>query len=159
MKLLVLTALLLTGCSVEVSHQTEDEEHKSRTMVAVDLNEPSPFQEPNVPDAIESASIRQSTTNINVVVPEHPPIVISEPSTAVTRIPDQSIQVMGSGNTIVLGDLHIHTHEHKHIHQSSKPVPVQVNVRVEVGDRISERERRRRMVERRISRAFSCYRD
>jgi len=158
MKLLaMLIALLFAGCSVEISHQAEDEEHKSRTTVAVDLNEPNPFQEPNIPDAIESATIEQSQTNLKVIVSEQSPVVIPSSSTTVTRSPDQSIQVAGNGNTVILGDVHIHHHEHVHIYQPLKPVSVGVNVSVEIGDRVSERDRRRRMVESRISKSFPHY--
>jgi len=162
MKLLVLFAVpLLVGCSVQVAHETEDEEHKSRTTVAVDLNEPTPFHEPNRPDAIESAKTEQSQTTLEVIVSEQSPVVFPSSSTTVTRSPDRSIQVAGDGNTVVLGDVHLHHHEHKHfhVHETPKPSPVQVDIRVEVGDRLSERERRRRMVENRISRAFPRYRD
>jgi len=152
--LATIIALLLTGCSVEISHQSEDEEQKSRTTVAVDLlDETTPLDEPNASNTSQLPSVMQSQT---VVVPAPSIVVISEPSPTVTRSPDQSIRVAGSDNTVILG-VHIHNHEHFHIYQPLKPVLVNVDVRIEVDGRISGRERRCRMVERRISRAFPCY--
>jgi len=94
---------------------------------------------------------------LKVIVSEQSPVVIPSSSSTVTRSPNKSIQVAGDGNTVVLGDVHLHHHEHVHVFQPSKPVLVNVDVRIEVDGRISGRERRCRMVERRISRAFPCY--
>ena len=103
MKLLVLLAsLFVIGCSVEVSHQSDEENHdeesstveRSRTSVGVGfLNEPTPPHEPNVQNAIQIRPAERSKTTVKV-----------------TRSPDRSIRVKGRGNTIVLGDLHFHLH-------------------------------------------------
>ena len=169
MKLLVmLAALLVTGCSVGVTHETEDEDHtekssaveRSRTTVAVGLlNEPTPPHEPKAFNANQSPSILQSKTTVKVVVPESTPKVIMTPLPQAPRRPDRMIRVAGIGNTVILGDVHLHHHEHFHVHQAPKPHPVRVDIRVELGDRFSERERRTRMVEARIARFFPHYRD
>ena len=163
--LVLLAALLITGCSVGVSHQAEDENYtenssgveRSRTTVAVGLlNEPAPPHESKVRHANQSPSSQRSQTSVKVIVPESSPKVIMIPPPFV-RCPEPTIRVTGNRNTLILGDVHIHHHEHKHIHQAPKLTPIRINVRVE--DRISERERRRRMVETRIARFFPHYRD
>jgi hypothetical protein len=162
--LVLLAALLLVGCSVEVSHQTEDENHteksstveRSRTTVGVGLlHDPTPRHEPEAPNEIQSPSIEGSKT-VKVIVSKPSPKVVT-PTPHVVRCPDQLIRVTGSGNTIIFGDVHLHRHDH--MYQAPKPHPVRINVRVELGDRISERERRTRMVERRIAKFFPHYRD
>jgi hypothetical protein len=160
MKLLVmLAALLVIGCSVEISHQTEDKNHteksveRSRTTVGVGL-----LHDPEAPIAIQSPSAERSKTTVKVIVSEPSPEVVT-PTPHVVRCPDQLIRVTGSGNTIIFGDVHVHHHKHLHIHKTPKPTPVRVEVRVELDDRIGERERRRRMVERRIAKFFPHYRD
>ena len=165
--LVLLAALFVTGCSVGVTHQTEDENHtekssaveRSRTTVAVGLlSEPASHHESKAPNANQSQSSEPSRTIVKVIVPEpSPEVVNSPPAATVTRSPDQSIRVAGPQNTIVFGDVHLHHHEHVHVHQAPKPTPVRINVRVE--DRVSERERTRRMVEARIARVFPHYRD
>ena len=171
MKLLVLlAALLLVGCSVEVAHETENESQneslstfdKSKTTVALSILEsPETSSETKHTDSQESAttSILQSKTTVKVVVLESTPKVIMTPLPQAPCRPDRMIQVAGNKNTVILGDVHIHHHEHKHYHQAPKPHPVRVDVRVELGDRFSERERRTRMVEARIARFFPHYRD
>jgi hypothetical protein len=157
--LVLIAALLVTGCSVEVSHQTEDENHteksstveRSRTTVGVGL-----LHDPEAPNAIQSHSAERSKTTVKVIVSKPSPKVVT-PTPHVVRCPDQLIRVTGSGNTIIFGDVHLHRHDH--IYQAPKPHPVRINVRVELGDRISERERRTRMVERRIAKFFPHYRD
>ena len=169
MKLLVLlAALLLVGCSVEVAHETEIKSQneslstfdKSKTTVALSILE-SPETETKHTDSQESAttSILQSKTTVKVVVLESTPKVIMTPLPQAPRRPDRMIRVAGIGNTVILGDVHLHHHEHKHYHQAPKPHPVRVDVRVELGDRFNERERRTRMVEARIARFFPHYRD
>ena len=164
--LVLLAAFFVTGCSVGVTHQTEDENHteessaveRSRTTVAVGLlNEPEPHLEPKVPNATQSPSSERSTTIVKLIVREPSPEVIMIPLPPVPRHPNRMIQVAGNRNTIVFGDVHLHHHKHVHVHQAPKPTPVRINVRVE--DRVSERERTRRMVEARIARVFPHYRD
>jgi len=159
--LVLLAALFVTGCSVGVTHQTEDENHtekssaveRSRTTVAVGLlNEPEPHLEPKVPNATQSPSSERSTTIVKLIVREPSPEVAT-----IVRSPERSAQVTGHQDTVVFGDVHYHHHEHVHVHQAPKPHPVRINVRVE--DRVGERERTRRMVEARIARFFPHYRD
>ena len=95
---------------------------------------------------------------MKVIVSEPSPEVVT-PTPHVVHCPDQSIQVVGKENTVILGDVHIHHHEHVHIHQPPKTTPVRIDVRVELDDRITEREKRRRMVEKRIAKFFPHYRD
>ena len=52
----------------------------------------------------------------------------------------------GTGNVIVFGDLE----QHLHVHEAPMPPSVLVNVRVEVNV-VGDRDRRRRMVEQRIT--------
>ena len=75
MKLLVLpTALLLVGCSVEVVHETENQAQSeslstsdsTKTIVAVGMSEPT---QPHDPDA-HLLSSEQTQTTAKVVVPE-----------------------------------------------------------------------------------------
>ena len=162
--LVVLTALLFVGCSVEVAHETENKAQteslstfdKNKTIVAVGILE-VPETSPTAEHTEESAtsSSERSQTTVNVVMPK----VITTPTPPALRCPEPTIQVTGSGNAVVLGDVHLHHHEHLHFHQAPKPHPVRIDVRVELGDRFSEREERTRMVERRIAKFFPHYRD
>ena len=168
MKLLVLlAALLLVGCSVEVAHETEIKSQneslstfdKSKTTVAVGILE-TPETSPETKHTESATSfIERSQTTVKVVMPESTPRVIVAPLPPAPCHPDRSIRVTGDGNTIVFGDVHLHHHEHVHIHQAPKPTPVRINVRVEFDDRIGERERRTRMVEMRFAKFFPHYRD
>ena len=162
--LVLLAAIFVAGCSAGVSHQAEDEHsteessdvERSRTTVAVSiLDEPTPHHDSEVPDENQSPSSERSTTIVKVIVPEPSPKVIMIPLPPVPRHPNRMIQVAGNGNTVILGDVHLHHHEHVHVHQAPKPAPVRINVRAE--DRVSERERTRRMVEARIARFFPRY--
>ena len=159
MKLLVLlAAFLVTGCSVEVAHETENKSQteslstfdKSKTAVAMSILK-VPESLPESTDSQESAT---SQTTVKVVVPESSPRVLI-PLPPAPCCPEPTIQLEGDGNTVILGD--VHHHEHVHIHQTPKLHPVRLKVRVVLGDRISERERRRRMVQKRISKAFPHY--
>jgi hypothetical protein len=161
--LVLLASLFVAGCSVGVSHQTEDEHstekssdmERSRTTVAVSiLDETTPRHDPKVPNA----SRKRSTTIVEVIVREQSPKVVNSlPPPPVTRSADRMIQVAGNRNTVILGNVYVHRHEHVHVHQAPKPAPVRINVRAE--DRVSGRLRRRRMVETRIARIFPHYRD
>ncbi|MCH7688342.1 MAG: hypothetical protein IH899_16950 [Planctomycetes bacterium] len=169
MKLLVLlSALLLAGCSVEVAHETEYKAQteslstfdKSKTAVSLGIlkvPEIPPKSEHTASQESSISSSEQSQTTVKVIVAESSPKVITTPTPPVPRRPDRLIQVTGSGNAVVFGDVHIHHHEHLHFHQAPKPHPVRVDVRVELGDRFSEREKRTRMVERRIAKFFPHY--
>ena len=157
--LAVLAALLITGCSVEVAHENENRSQneslstfeKSKTTVAVGI-----LKVPETsPESTDSQGSATSQTIVKVVVPESFPKVIMAPTPPVLRCPEPTIQLEGDGNTVILGD--VHHHEHVHIHQTPKLHPVRLKVRVVLGDRISERERRRRMVQKRISKAFPHY--
>ena len=161
MKLLVLLAALLpVGCSVEVAHETENKAQteslstfdNSKTTVEVGILEVPE----TLPEATESQESATKTT-VKVIVVESSTKVIMTPTPPVPRGPEPTIQVTGSGNAVVFGDVHIHHHEHLHFHQAPKPHPVRVDVRVELGDRFSEREKRTRMVERRIAKFFPHY--
>ena len=163
--LVLLVALLVTGCSVEVAHQTEDENHtetsstveRSRTTVGVGLlQDPTPRHKPEAPNEIHSPAAERSKTTVKVVVPESSPEVVT-PTPPVACCPEPTIHISGSGNTVVFGDVHVHHHKHVHFHKTPEPTPVRVEIRVEFDDRINERERRRRMVVRRISRFFPNY--
>ena len=170
MKLLVLlVSLLLTGCSVQVAHETENRSQdeslstfdRNKTTVEVgilDVPEHLPTSKHTASQESSTSSIEQSQTTVNVIVPESSP-KITTPTPPVPRGPEPTIQVTGSGNTVVLGDVHHHHHKHFHVHQTPKPNPVRIDVRVELGDRFSEREKRTRMVERRIAKFFPHYRD
>jgi hypothetical protein len=163
MKLLVLlAALLLVGCSVEVAHESDNKSQtesllisdRSKTVVAVGILEvPESSPESRHTDSHESTT---SQTTAKVIVPEPSPEVVNSPP-PVAKSPEPTIQISGSGNTIIFGDVHLHRHEH--IHQAPKPHPVRINVRVELNDQIAERERRRRVVEKRIAKFFPHYRD
>ena len=164
--LVVFAALLLVGCSVRVTHENENKAEteslftsdKSKTTVAVGVLEaPEPSPETNQTDSA-TPSIERSTTIVKVIVPEPSPEVVNSPPPPIVRCPERTIRVTGSDNIVVLGDIH-HHHEHKHfhIHETPKPTPLRINVRVELNDQISERERRRRMVQKRISRFFPNY--
>ncbi len=166
--LVLLVAILVTGCSVEMAHETEIKSQneslstfdKSKTTVAVGILEtPETSPETTHTDSQESAtsSITRSQTTVNVVVPESKPKVIMAPPPQAPCPPNRMIQVAGNKNTVILGDVHLHHHEHKHYHQAPKPHPVRVRINVRIEDRISERERRRRMVQKRISKAFPQY--
>ena len=164
--LVLLAAPLLIGCSVEVTHETENQAQteslstsdKSRTAVAVDILEvPESSSETKQTDSATS-SVQRSTTIVKVIVPEPTHEVVTPPP-LIARCPEPTIRVTGSGNAVILGDVHLRHHEHKHFHQLPKTTPVRINVRVKVGDRISDRERRTRMVEKRIAKFFPHYRD
>ena len=168
--LVLLVAILVTGCSVEMAHETEIKSQneslstfdKSKTTVAVGILEtPETSSETKHTDSQESvtSSSKRSQTTVKVIAPGSTPKVTLTSLPPVPRCPDRMIRVTGIGNTVILGDVHLHHHEHKHYHQAPKPHPVRVDVRVELGDRFSERERRTRMVEARIARFFPHYRD
>jgi hypothetical protein len=160
--LVLLAALLLVGCSVEVAHESDNKSQtesllisdRSKTVVAVGILEvPESSPESRHTDSHESTT---SQTTAKVIVPEPSPEVVNSPP-PVAKSPEPTIQISGSGNCIALGDIHHHHHKHFHIRSTPKPHPVRINVRVELNDRIGERERRRRMVERRISSVFPNY--
>lgn len=157
--LILLSAALLVGCSVDVSHEAENKvqtnsistSDRSKTAVSVGIlvaSEPSPET-----DQMDSAT-SQATVKVDV-----PDVVISPPS--VVRRPEPTIHISGTANTVVCGDVHLHHHEHKHvhIHKTPKPTPMRMEVRVKMDDRIGEREKRRRMVQKRIFEAFPHYRN
>ena len=167
MKLLVLlAALLLAGCSVEVAHETENKAQteslstfdNSKTTVAIGiLDVPESSPETKQTDSATS-SVQRSTTIVKVIVPEPTHEVVTPPP-LIARCPEPTIRVTGSGNSVILGDGHHHHHKHFHIHQLPKTTPVRIDVRVELGDMFSDREQRRRMVERRIAKFFPHYSD
>ena len=167
MKLLVLlAAIFVTGCSFGVTQEDENRSQneslstldKSKTTVAVGIleaPETSPETKHTAQESATSSSQRSQTT-VKVIVPGSTPKVTMTPLPPAPRSPD-GIRVAGNRNTVVLGDVHLHHHEHKHYHQAPKLHPVRFDVRVELGDRINEREWRRRMMEARIVRFFPRY--
>jgi hypothetical protein len=94
--LLVLLVALFTGCSVGVTHQTEDADHtekssaveRSRTTVAVGLfNEPV-HHEPRAQNANETLSSGRSQTTVRVIVPGSSRKVIMASLPQTPRRPD-----------------------------------------------------------------------
>lgn len=161
--LVLIAAIFAIGCSVGVTHQTEDENHddksstveRSRTTVTVGvLTEPTALHEPNAPNTNQSPSAERSYSTVTVIVPESSSEVAN-----ITRSPNRSIRVTGGGNVVVLGDVNIHHHSHFYIHQTPKPPRTRIDVRFEMDDGIGERERRRRMVQKRIAKFFPRYRN
>ena len=104
--LVLLTALLLVGCSIEVVHETKNKfqtesqteslstSDKSKTVVVVNiLNELTPETRHTVSD---TPSTKRSTTIVEVVVPEPSPEVVN--SLPTPRRPEPTIQISGYGS-------------------------------------------------------------
>ena len=123
--LVLLAALLLVGCSVEVAHEAENKSQneslstfdKSKTTVALSILESTETSsETKHTDSQESvtSSILQSKMTVKVVVPESTPKVIQTPLPQAPRRPDRMIRLAGIGNTVTRGDVHLHPHQQKH---------------------------------------------
>ena len=93
--LVLLAALLLVGCSVEVSHQSDNENHseesstveRSQTSVGVGfLNDPTPPHKPKVPNAKHCPSTERSQTTVKVIRS----LKVEKTPTTITQSPDQS---------------------------------------------------------------------
>lgn len=81
-----------------------------------------------------------STTTVEIATLDSPPPI------PVEAPPQPSfIELEGTGNIVVFGDVH-----HHHFHDAPEPSSVRVDVRLQL-DRTDDRERRRRLVEQRLA--------
>lgn len=93
----------------------------------------------------DESSVERSETVVEVSRLAPPPPVPAEP---VSEPQPPVVNLEGNG-VIVFGDV-VETHHHLHFHEAPVPPSVLVDVRVQV-DVVDDRDRRRRMVERRLS--------